>query len=479
MKYLLENLYDVEEKYKDEDVYYTFTGLEKVGINPHSNFTESPNAIYAYSMKDIKPTQTPFQGAGHVNTIHDSSNKKIGSGLVYVFELKDVKHLDFQKYKEDDFAKDLKILGYDIKDIDKINEGILEVEKRLAKLNVIKYTREVKNFAYKIYRFTDYLSKQNHNMWNKILREKLGYEYLIDHGNGYIHPAEPAQVAILSIKPIKLIDKDSYNSDEFSGLDPRTIRQKLSMFYNDDKEFFEFYWKHDFIELLIKNKIYLRPAFKNFFLVDSKKLSTFKHRNIVNFYNTMFYMFNNRLNNLEIVDVFVSLFLKYGPQCLVLGDEKLYNTEFISTLFNNLQILERKESIGLFNFILKDLDKDQLKGYIDEVYENEEENNLKYLSTLDEQIKLKLVDAFKQDSSGFNNYFIFKDFFKYLSPKECWDELLDHYYTYEEHDTLDKVIILVKDQLIKDIPNINNDKIRYIKDKLSLKECYRIIEDML
>ena len=101
MKYLLENLYDVEEKYKDKDVYYTFTGLEKVGINPHSNFTESPNAIYAYSMKDVKPTQTPFQGAGHVNTIHDSSNKKIGSGLVYIFELKDVKHLDFQKYKED------------------------------------------------------------------------------------------------------------------------------------------------------------------------------------------------------------------------------------------------------------------------------------------------------------------------------------------------------------------------------------------
>lgn len=464
MEILNESLVDIEKRWKGKDVYYTFTGLEKVGINPNSKFKETPNAIYAYSMKDILPTETPFQSDGHSKTLPGKSLNRIGDGYVYVFELKNVRHLDFQKYKEIDYNKDLEILN---------------ISKELAKEKLVDSNYFSNSFSERIYRLTQILSNENHNIWNKILRVTLKYEYLIDHGHGLIHEAEPSQLAILSTSPIIILDKDYFRFEEVDEIDPRAERTKMSLFFNGDEKFFSFKWSNDFIDRIIKQKIYKHRNYKMFFKFED--LDEVKYNNLKSFYSTIFNNFKNMIRGSdEIVKVYISLFEKYGDGCLQFEDEEWYNEDFIQVLFNNSKLIE--DGKDLYTFIFDKLSISQIKSYLETLNDDDELENIKYLHLISKEFSKKVVDSLmlmnKEGVVVFDYFYVYKNLFQFLSPKDSWIIIRDRFKIYKKDGELEKIVRLLKDQLTS-IETKKDDVYKEVIDIISLKESYIFINSIL
>lgn len=194
--------YEQLEKYKDNsNIYISFRSINKIGINPKSKY-DTPNGIYTYPLKEIwsefnhteKQINVPFAG--------DAS-------YIYVIEAEG-KGLNLQKYFEENLIKDLKILEQIYKPyIQKDNIFTWNII-----INNYKLESRVKDSSGYIWNITRNLSQEgtgiykgkNANKWNFILNKDLGYNYVVDKGDGIIHPNEPIQAVFFNTKSFTVKD---------------------------------------------------------------------------------------------------------------------------------------------------------------------------------------------------------------------------------------------------------------------------------
>jgi hypothetical protein len=167
----------------DQDVYISYTELNKIGINPKFEFN-TPLGIYFY------PLETIWENVVN-NTVPYAAERP------YVYVVKATGLLDLNKYTRD--------MLWD--DIEKLKLG-----------NSLTYTKEFKKAKSDsseipgifIFYLTHNLAKKEGgntaSRWTQILREELGYKGIRDT-NGIIHPNEPIQAIIFSTRDFKVIDK--------------------------------------------------------------------------------------------------------------------------------------------------------------------------------------------------------------------------------------------------------------------------------
>jgi len=218
--------YELLEKYKDdENVYISFRNSQRININPLTKHKNTPSGIYANPLKivwnsdffDHKNKNFYFPFAGDRN-------------YIYVIKPKNINNvLNLQKYDLNNFKKDIEKLKnskiFDVKKIDFLvknakNKSTVNTMFNL-KNNIINtygayiwYTmffllKKEKTFLNKVKDFFSDSEKEEltkHNLWNKVLNNVLGYDYVLDEGDGIIHYVEKAQAVFLKNSSFNVLD---------------------------------------------------------------------------------------------------------------------------------------------------------------------------------------------------------------------------------------------------------------------------------
>ena len=184
---------------KNSRAFITFTNINKVGVNPQSNFS-TPLGIYAYPLRafweDIENDKIPYAGdRPYVSLLLVKRNAKILNN----------------NYSYNDLDQDLLKL-YKFCEEKKLVESNREFV-RLKDDAYEKYSFESTKPVFYIWAITRYIAflltlsgedNINHiTKWSSIFNKVLGYDGAIDfRGWGFIHPNEPKQALFLT--------KDSY-----------------------------------------------------------------------------------------------------------------------------------------------------------------------------------------------------------------------------------------------------------------------------
>lgn len=153
-----------------DGIYLHYTNMDKIGINPKSDWYETPRGIYAYS--------AVYNDEGEVHVDWKPGHQR-NTNYVFVLKLKpDARILNFKTYTLEQFKKDLETLGKEW------NEDYNDYSQ--------------KNIAQVIYRLADgrdlnTKSKGGNNKRSEVFYRILGYDGLKDPGYSIIHKNEPAQ----------------------------------------------------------------------------------------------------------------------------------------------------------------------------------------------------------------------------------------------------------------------------------------------
>lgn len=174
----------------------TFTSVNKVGINPRSDFS-TPLGIYMYPLDYViqNKMQVPFAGnAQYINVCELLRPQKILHMMpVKVYEmpgdLDDTSGVDFEEIKSQQ-------KGLDLVPREMVDKILKEEWYNIAS-------------DYSILWQTTKRMSRSISQWNAMFR-KLGIEGFVDHGTGTIHNHERTQCVIFqkdSIKQIHTIDQ--------------------------------------------------------------------------------------------------------------------------------------------------------------------------------------------------------------------------------------------------------------------------------
>jgi hypothetical protein len=223
------------------NLYVSFTQVDKIGINPMSNYS-TPNGIYTYQLDWLlKYFFKYYYNTQELVDVPFSRNAK----FAWIIQpTTDVLVLNTYNNIDEDIRK-LRNYFSEMSD-NEFNNIIMKVKE-----NTI-----IKNKAAQIWNITRILANGNPNRWNYLLRECLGYSIIRDDGLGLIHPAENYQTIFLSIKSFKVVDKIiNKRSDAHLHINSsyKEIENKISAskYMNYLRKFEQF---NELVDQLIKNE---------------------------------------------------------------------------------------------------------------------------------------------------------------------------------------------------------------------------------
>ena len=163
----------------------------KFGINPRSSFN-TPMGIYSY------PIDYVLAVAGNVPYQKNAP-------FIWVFE-NNGNILDLSNYKDTDLKRDMS----------KIGEILNWDEDRIHTMS----SESSQPPAIRMWEFTRYMARHIKGkpivQWSTLFR-KIGYDGVVDWGEGIIHPNEPTQAVFFSksnLKPLEMIRNISPREDE-------------------------------------------------------------------------------------------------------------------------------------------------------------------------------------------------------------------------------------------------------------------------
>lgn len=234
--------YEYLKPYSNMDnIYITFTELQKVGIKPLSNFN-TPNGIYVYPLKET------WKEYG-VEQKKSLKQYPFASDRPYITIL--------QGKHNKSFIQDM-IKGYTSKDYDRDKDNLLKmcqdrvlldtIEKNAIKTadsfhkNIIGYFWNMTRIISRQFKTEFNLSGNSDTQaWNNLLR-RLGYTGFADKSaKSIIHTSEPLQAVFLTSSEYKVVDQ-IINKDykEFNSEDGEFLKYKKTpqFLYDLEKELF-------------------------------------------------------------------------------------------------------------------------------------------------------------------------------------------------------------------------------------------------
>jgi hypothetical protein len=220
----LKNLVDSSDD--PDNLYISFTDIEKIGLNPLSEF-DTPLGIYCYHIKSAFEFYKVHSTKSLLSLPYASDKPNIqiikwnGTGKVF----------NIDEYSTDDLNNDIKrikkifpnsnIFKPDIKSSEDVSNtiasGFTNARNRsLPASQFFSICKELTEVSDQILTHDIWLSKSNKESkdfnvsisarkWNTLLR-KLGYALFIDHGKSVIHPLEKNQAFFTSTKYLTRVD---------------------------------------------------------------------------------------------------------------------------------------------------------------------------------------------------------------------------------------------------------------------------------
>lgn len=165
------------------NIYLHYTNVDKIGINPKSDWYETPPGIYTYAASDY------WSGLGDYVGVSWKPGFARNSRWVFVIQMKDTaRMLDFGNYSVEQFKIDLKKLGKTLEDVWP-HATDAEREEYLQDAADNNKTHQL---AHSIYQMVNW--RRNPGAF----RKTLGYDGINDPGYGYIHKNEWAQTVFFT-----------------------------------------------------------------------------------------------------------------------------------------------------------------------------------------------------------------------------------------------------------------------------------------
>lgn len=212
---------------RTKNAFVSFTYLEKLGINPKSEFS-TPLGIYAYSLDYVKKMVGDYDHPG---------DKLPFAG--------DHKFINL-------FSAKGRIINLSSMDQHQYNELYLELQKKYPdetsqKIKDARETAFQKTPGGIFWNLTRLVAEENPVKWNKVFRD-LGIDGCVDEGKGIIHPNEPEQAVFFTTSSLfniqrydnKYIPSDIESGQKF-GEKIRNLRKVVDDIntgkYTDEKAF--------------------------------------------------------------------------------------------------------------------------------------------------------------------------------------------------------------------------------------------------
>ncbi len=228
-----QNIVDILAQYRDrDDVYVSFTQLNKLGVNPKSAY-KTPLGIYAYPVKQLwsRYLEPAINRKFHSISINLDQIIPFAGGQPHavLFSCPEQPGMisDFDSYTAEDFARDIKIL-VDVAtpyspSVRSDMEGYVESARNEA--NVNSPIGRIWYITYALSQVIEYRTKKSAPaVWNALLR-RLGFIGISDtRGLGMIHENEPMQALFLTTKNLKIIGTyyNKYHDPKFNDTKAQT-----------------------------------------------------------------------------------------------------------------------------------------------------------------------------------------------------------------------------------------------------------------
>ena len=209
------NALEILSKYKnDPTIHVSYTKLNKIGINPKSNFPDTPLAVFTYPLKEIWH-DIETEGVGNVQFAATTAE--------YIFVLKEKTHplMDVSKYT-------LTMLNSDMRKLSKTIP--LETIKKVADvmdkwMKGGMYSKKGNPFTYLrilLYRLGIELKAPKAAAFMSARLIALGYSGFSDRkGQGQIHPSEPIQAFFLSPTYYEVVERIDLKTLDYKDMDRR------------------------------------------------------------------------------------------------------------------------------------------------------------------------------------------------------------------------------------------------------------------
>lgn len=175
------------------NLFVSFTDVNKLGVNPSSTFTETPNGMYAYDVKfildQVGGIEPPPKNLVHVETIPFASDRP----YMQVFSVKDPSKV-LVISQDGDFPQEF------LEKLRVENESLVAAihtafkEGRPAFLGLIRYIAKQRTNG-DMGQLVGF--RKAHNFVSRLIK-KLGYVGIVDLGTGAIHHAEETQSVFFS-----------------------------------------------------------------------------------------------------------------------------------------------------------------------------------------------------------------------------------------------------------------------------------------
>lgn len=253
--------YNYLKEYKDrDDIYITFTDIEKVGIKPLSTFN-TPNGIYTYPLKEIWKEYN-VDRARSLKVLPFASDRPWINILQAKHSKGFIKNLK-SDYTSRDYDRDRNTL---LNMLIKVNKDSPEaemidlpnqIENSAAREAKIKspvglfwnLTRNIANYHQFEFNLKSHSTTQ---AWNNLLR-RLGYSGFGDKsGTGLIHISEPLQAVFLHSQEFKVLDRVE-NKDYLPHTNPAEMIQDLFGWTINHKNIVEYEEYSREINIWLKN----------------------------------------------------------------------------------------------------------------------------------------------------------------------------------------------------------------------------------
>lgn len=353
-----------------EQVYISFTSVDKIGINPSSSYN-TPIGIYCYPLSDYSASFeknnsiiVPYVGdAPYINVLILKKGKRV---------------LNFDYYDDDNYSNDIAML----------REYYIKVynDERMFKLIVAGAAEHGNDWGKNIWNVTrklseDIASSTNRRrrtstnkkakpasvLWNYLLRVVLGYDLVYDSGKSIIHENEPNQAVFLKkdafdlvevidnkIKYSGLLDKIKRGKDEVYKIDKKAVHQYVLDNYKTTPSWYFPIGYFEFSSDIILNLIKSDPLW----ITNIKSITD---------------------GNLDDIENYLLSDIDYDIKTYDWGDDHTTNTKYIS-IFYFIEKFKNKRSKRFEDMLLTYGKPNLIYQYINRILKNawpEAENKLK------------------------------------------------------------------------------------------------------
>lgn len=179
------------------NTYVHFSSVRKLGINPKINYA-TPIGVYSYPMTHVQRRTDNF-----TRNVHNAMEFLSDRPYVYVIRHRPSNPLVLQRYRDYDRDSE-KVLEYILNTVPN-NAFAIKNEFRTfnARFGSMDQGRRIWNL---IYTLIDYTSERTGVVSYKILHKVLGYDMVLDMGDGIIHTNEPYQAVHFVLNRIEVLD---------------------------------------------------------------------------------------------------------------------------------------------------------------------------------------------------------------------------------------------------------------------------------